>query len=165
MPYLNEVRLMGNLTRDPELRYTPKGTAVATLGLAMNRKWRDNESNEMREEVTFVDVTFFGKSAETLSQYSRKGHPIFLAGRLKLESWEDKQTGQKKSKLAMMGESFQFLKSQDSQERGDADESGEYRGAFANRPPAQQSAAERFRAAEAKDTAYVPPVEDDDVPF
>jgi len=109
MPNFNKVILAGNLTRDPELRYTPKGTAVAKLGLAINRSWRDSQSNELREEVTFVDVDAFGRAAETIAQYLKKGRPILIEGRLKLDTWDDKQTNQKRSKLGIILETFQFL--------------------------------------------------------
>lgn len=108
MPSFNQVTLMGNLTRDVELRFTPKGTAIAKLTLAVNRKWR-SESGEQKEECTFVDLTAFGKSAETLGQYVKKGDPLFAVGRLNLETWDDKQTGQKRSKLAVVLETFQLL--------------------------------------------------------
>ena len=110
MANFNKVILMGNLTRDPELRYTPKGTAVARIGLACNRKWK-SETGEMKEEVTFVDVDAFGKTAETIGQYLKKGRPILIEGRLRYETWEDKQTKQKKSKLGVVLETFQFLDS------------------------------------------------------
>ena len=108
MANFNKVILAGNLTRDPELRYTPKGTAIAKLGLAINRRYT-TESGEQREDTTFVDVDAFGKQAETLGQYVRKGSPILIEGRLKLDSWDDKQTGQKRSKLGVIVEGFQFL--------------------------------------------------------
>ena len=98
MANYNKVILIGNLTRDPELRYTPKGTAVAKIGLAINRTWR-SETGEMKEETTFVDVDAFGRQAETLGQYMKKGRPIMIEGRLRLDTWEDKQTNQKRSKL------------------------------------------------------------------
>jgi len=110
MANFNKVILAGNLTRDPELRYTPKGTAIAKLGLAINRTWR-NEAGETKEEVTFVDVDAFGRTAETIGQYLKKGRPILLEGRLKLDTWEDKQTNQKKSRLGVVLESFQFIDS------------------------------------------------------
>src|SRR5215204_1171758 len=108
MASFNKVLLMGNLTRDPELRYTPKGTAVAQLGLAVNRQWK-TESGETKEEVTFVDIDAFGRQAEVIGQYLKKGRPIFIEGRLKLDTWDDKQTNQKRSKLKIVLESFQFL--------------------------------------------------------
>jgi len=110
MASYNKVILCGNLTRDPELKYTPKGTAIARLGLAVNRKWK-TESGEQKEEVTFVDVDAFGKTAETLAQYLKKGRPILVEGRLKLDQWDDKQSGQKRSKLGVVLESFSFMDS------------------------------------------------------
>src|SRR5258708_36039346 len=110
MANFNKVILAGNLTRDPELRYTPKGTAVAKIGLAINRTWK-SESGESKEEVTFVDADAFGRTAEVIAQYMRKGRPIILEGRLKLDQWEDKNTHQKQSKLRVVIESFQFLDS------------------------------------------------------
>lgn len=108
MANFNKVFLMGNLTRDPEVRYTPKGTAIATIGLAVNRVWT-TEGGEKKEEVTFVDVDVWGRQAETIGQYMSKGRPIFIEGRLKLDSWDDKETGQKRSKMKVVCESFQFL--------------------------------------------------------
>lgn len=108
MASYNKVILVGNLTRDPELRYTPKGMAIAKIGLAVNRNWT-SESGEKKEEVTFVDVDAFGRQAETLAQYMKKGSPLLVEGRLKLDQWDDKQTGQKRSKLGVVVEGFQFL--------------------------------------------------------
>lgn len=108
MASFNKVILLGNLTRDPEIKYTPKGTAVARFGLAVNRKWK-NDAGEEKEEVTFIDADAFGKQAETLGQYLKKGSPLFIEGRLKLDQWDDKQTGQKVSKLRVVLESFQFI--------------------------------------------------------
>ena len=111
MPSLNKVMLMGNLTRDPEIRYTPKGQAVTDIGLAINRRYK--VENEVREEVTFVDITFWGKSAEIIGQYLKKGRPLYVEGRLQLDTWDDKQTGQKKSRLKVIGDEFQFIGSKD----------------------------------------------------
>jgi len=110
MASYNKVILIGNLTRDPELRYTPKGTAIAKIGLAVNRSWK-TDTGETKEEVTFVDVDAFGRQAETIGQYMKKGRPILIEGRLKLDSWEDKQTGQKRNRLGVVLEAFQFLDS------------------------------------------------------
>ena len=107
MASLNKVMLIGNLTRDPELRYTPKGQAVLDIGLAMNRKYK--VENEMREEVTFVDVTFWGRGAEIVAQYMKKGNPMYVEGRLQLDSWTDQASGQKRSRLRIVGDDFQFL--------------------------------------------------------
>ncbi|MFP4055902.1 MAG: single-stranded DNA-binding protein [Candidatus Brocadiia bacterium] len=106
MPNYNRVILMGNLTRDPELRYTPSGTAVADFGLAMNRRFRAN--NERREETTFVDVTAWGRTAEIINEYFCKGRPIFLEGRLTLDEWTS-QDGQQRRKLKVVLENFQFI--------------------------------------------------------
>ncbi len=124
MASFNKVILIGNLTRDPELRYTAKGTAIGKLGLAVNRRWR-NEAGEWQEEVTFIDVSAFGKQAETIGQYLKKGRPIMVEGRLKLDQWEDKNTGQKRSKLDVVLENFQFL---DSGGRGGGDGGGDSSG-------------------------------------
>ena len=110
MPNFNKVILMGNLTRDPEVKYTSSGTAIAKLGMAINRYWR-NQDGQQQEETTFVDVDAFGRQAETIGQYLKKGRPIMVEGRLKLDQWDDKQTGQKRSKMAIVLENFQFLDS------------------------------------------------------
>lgn len=107
MPNLNKVMIMGRVTRDPESRYTPSGTAILDLSLAVNRKIKSAE--EIKEEVTFVDVTFWGKAAEVLAKYVTKGKPLYIEGRLHLDTWEDKQTGQKKTRLKIIGEEFEFL--------------------------------------------------------
>jgi single-strand DNA-binding protein len=151
MANFNKVILAGNLTRDPELRYTPKGLAIAKLGLAINRTWK-NETGETKEEVTFVDVDAFGKQAETIGQYLKKGRPILVEGRLRLDQWDDKQTGQKRSRLGVVLEGFQFL---DSGNRGDS-------GGDAPRRAAAPSPA---AAAEAPASAEAPEPEQDDVPF
>jgi single-strand DNA-binding protein len=108
MANFNKVYLIGNLTRDPELRVTPKGTAICQFGLAVNRSFKD-ESGAVREEVTFVDIEAWGKQAETINKFCTKGKPLFVEGRLKFDSWEDKTSGQKRSKLKVVLEGFQFL--------------------------------------------------------
>src|SRR5829696_7871212 len=112
MASFNKVFLMGNLTRDVQLKYLPSQTAVAEFGLACNRKFR-TANGEDREEVTFVDVTAFGKQAEVLNQYMTKGKPIFIEGRLKFDSWDDKNGGGKRSKLTVVIENFQFVGGRD----------------------------------------------------
>ncbi len=154
MANFNKVILIGNLTRDPELRYTPKGMAVAKLGLAINRSWR-TEQGENKEEVTFVDVDAFGRQAETIGQYMRKGRPIMIEGRLRLDTWEDKQTNQKRSKLGVVLEAFQFL---DSGGKG-ADEAAAQGGSA---PAPRRPAAPPPAAPPAGDAG---PADDDDVPF
>jgi single-strand DNA-binding protein len=108
MASFNKVILAGNLTRDPEVRYTPKGTAVAKLALAVNRRWT-GEDGQAREEVTYVDVDAFGKQAETLGAHAKKGGGLLVEGRLRLEEWDDKKTGQKRTRLGVVLEGFQFL--------------------------------------------------------
>ena len=103
MASFNKVILVGNLTRDPELRYTSNGEANLGDGLAVNRTWT-SESGEKKEEVTFVDVDIFGRTAENVGQYMRKGSPILIEGRLRLDQWDDKQTGQKRSRLGVVAE-------------------------------------------------------------
>jgi single-strand DNA-binding protein len=152
MASFNKVILAGNLTRDPELRYTPKGTAVATIGLAVNRSWK-NEAGETKEEVTFVDVETFGRQAEVLAQYMRKGRPLLVEGRLKLDQWEDKNTHQKMSKLKVVLEGFSFIDS-----RGGAD------GGNSSVEPARASKPAPATAAAAPAVESAPP-EEDDVPF
>jgi single-strand DNA-binding protein len=110
MASLNKVFLAGNLTRSPELRYTPGGTAVAQFGLAVNRRYKNREG-QMQEEVTFVDIEVWGRQAEAASEYISKGSPVLLEGRLKLDTWESKQTGERRSKLRVVGERVQFLAS------------------------------------------------------
>ena len=156
MANFNKVILAGNLTRDPELRYTPKGTAIAKIGLAINRNWT-TETGEKREEVTYVDVDAFGKTAELIGQYFKKGRPILMEGRLKYDTWDDKQTNQKRSKLGVVMESFQFI---DSQRGGDSGGSGGGAGGAGPRPS---------RPAPASDAPPSEPEgpapEEDDVPF
>lgn len=110
MANFNRVIIAGNVTRDIEVRYTPTGTAVAKFGVAINRSWK-TESGEKKEEVTFVDVDCFGRHAEVIGQYFKKGKPILVEGRLKLDQWEDKTTHAKMSKLKVVLESFSFLDS------------------------------------------------------
>ena len=115
MANLNRVLLIGNLTRDPEIRYTPKGTAVADVGLAINRVL-NTEEGERREEVTYVDVVLWARLAEIADQYLKKGRPVFIEGRLQLDSWDDKQTGQKRSRLRVVAENMQLLGSRSESE-------------------------------------------------
>ena len=108
MASFNKVILLGNLTRDPEVRYTPKGSAVCDLGIAVNRQYT-LDSGEKREEVTFVDVVLWARLAEIAGEYLKKGRPVFIEGRLQLDTWDDKQSGQKRTKLRVVGESMQLL--------------------------------------------------------
>lgn len=108
MAYLNKVFIIGNLTRDPELRVTPKGTSIAAFGVAINRQYKD-ESGAARDDVTFVDVEAWGKQAELVAKYLAKGAPAMIEGRLKLDEWQDKTSGAKRSKLKVVLENVQFL--------------------------------------------------------
>ena len=107
MSNFNKVLLMGNLTRDVELKFTPSNQAVAQIGIAVNRRYRTKEGED-REETTFVDCEAWGRTAEVMNQYLAKGRPVFIEGRLKLDQWEDKD-GQKRSKMKVVVENFQFI--------------------------------------------------------
>jgi single-strand DNA-binding protein len=109
MSSYNKVILMGNLTRKPEVRYTQNGTAICKLGLAVNRRFKDSATGEWREEPTFVDITFFGKRGEAFAKYHDKGKPAFIEGSLRLDTWDDKQSGEKRSKLYVVGDDWQFV--------------------------------------------------------
>lgn len=154
MASFNKVILAGNLTRDPELRYTPNGKAIAKFALAVNRNWT-TETGEKKEEVTFIDIDAFGRQAEVISQFMKKGRPLLVEGRLKLDQWDDKQTGQKRSRLGVVLESFSFLDSggRGGSEGGDSD-------APRSRPAPSRPAP--APAAAADDSG---PPADDDVPF
>lgn len=140
---------MGHMTRELELRYTPKGTAVGQFGLAINRKWR-TEAGEDKEEVTFVDCQVWAASAETLSQYTKKGDPLMIEGRLAQELWDDKQTGQKRSRIKIVVESFQFLNRAPAKGQSDS--------------PRQPAAAGRS-APPVDEGGHGQAADDDDVPF
>ena len=109
MASFNKVILVGNLTRDPEVRYIPSGTAVCELGLAVNRTWFDKQSNSRKEDTTFVDVTLWGRTAEIAGEYLAKGRSVLIEGRLQLDTWDDKETGKKRSKLKVVGEQMTML--------------------------------------------------------
>ncbi len=119
MANYNKILLMGNLTRDPQLSYLPSNTPVVEFGLAVNRRFR-RQDGEQGEETLFIDCRAFGRTAELLNQYTAKGRPLFIEGRLQLDQWEDKQSGQKRSKHRVFVENFQFIDSRG----GDGDSSG-----------------------------------------
>ena len=153
MASFNKVILLGNLTRDPEVRYTPKGSAVCDLGMAVNRQYT-LDNGEKREEVTYVDVVLWARLAEIAGEYLKKGRPVFIEGRLQLDTWDDKQSGQKRSKLRVIGETMQLLGSRPSGSGGGA-------GGGADEQPASQSAKP---SAPPKATAPAEP-DDDEIPF
>jgi single-strand DNA-binding protein len=136
MANLNRVLLIGNLTRDPELRYTPKGTAVTEIGLAVNRIY-SGEDGEKKEETTFVDVTLWARQAEVAGQYLKKGRPVFIEGRLQLDTWDDKQTGQKRSRLRVVAENLQLLGSRPEGETSSAPPSSPRRSPSTSAPAAR----------------------------
>jgi single-strand DNA-binding protein len=139
MASFNKVILLGNLTRDPEVRYTPKGSAVCDLGVAVNRQYT-LDSGEKREEVTYVDVVLWARLAEIAGEYLKKGRPIFIEGRLQMDTWDDKQTGQKRSKLRVIGETMQLLGSRPQGATGaDAEGGGATRPQKAAAPPPKSS--------------------------
>ena len=156
MANVNKVMLLGNITRDLEVRYTPKGTAVCDLGMAVNRV-RTGDNGEKIEEVTFVDVTLWGRQAELAGQYLAKGRSVFIEGRLQLDQWDDKQTGQKRQRLRVVGENMQFL--------GSAGGGG---GGGGERPQQQSAPQEQSRpqgGSPAAPAADAPAADDDDIPF
>ncbi|MFZ4588131.1 MAG: single-stranded DNA-binding protein [Terrimicrobiaceae bacterium] len=108
MASVNKVMLIGNVTRDPEVKFTAKGSAVTDIGLAINRNYT-LESGEKREEVTYIDVELWGRLAEIAGEYAKKGRPVFIEGRLRMDTWEDKASGQKRSRLKVVGENLQLL--------------------------------------------------------
>lgn len=143
MPNFNKVILAGNLTRDPEIKYTPKGTAISDISLAVNRTY-STDSGEKREEVTFVDITLWGRTAEIVGEYCKKGRPLLVEGRLHMDTWDDKATGQRRSKLKVIGENIQLLGSGNGQGGyvpNDSDDPRDHsRGQSTPRPPARPPA-------------------------
>ena len=152
----NKVILVGNLTRDPEVRYTPKGSAVCDLGLAVNRQY-SLEGGEKREEVTYVDVVLWARLAEIAGEYLKKGRPVLIEGRLQLDSWDDKQSGQKRSKLRVVGETMQLLGGRPGGGEGDEGAGG--------------GGASRYSGGSGRSSSAPPPrsapsePDDDDIPF
>ena len=160
MANVNKVMLLGNITRDLEVRYTPKGTAVCDLGMAVNRI-RTGDNGERIEEVTYVDVTLWGRQAELAGQYLSKGRSVFIEGRLQLDQWDDKQTGQKRSRLRVVGENMQFI-------GGQGGSGSNQSGSGAPRPPAapsdqQQSPPQSDQGGAAAAESF--DNDEDDIPF
>lgn len=156
----NKVELMGRLTRDPELKYTPKGTAVCECALATNRQWTDGDGQK-QEDVTYVEFVMWGKQAENYARYLVKGNLTLLDGRLKLDQWEDRETGKKRSKMTVVVEGFTFLPNK---------QPGEQVGGSAPQRPAGQGATTyQSRASDTPTHAgsdpYLDDDADDDIPF
>jgi len=151
MANVNKVILIGNLTREVEVKTTPKGTAIASISLAINRKYKVGE--ETKEEVTFVEVELWGRLAEIAGDYAKKGQPLYVEGRLKLDTWDDKETGAKRSKMKVVGETLQLLGG-----GGGGERSGGQRPASGNRQASQPArSAAPAQSAGADDS--------DDIPF
>jgi single-strand DNA-binding protein len=162
MASYNRVILMGNLTRDPELRYIASGTAVTDIGLAVNEKWK-NANGEWVEEVTFVDVTLWARNAEVASEYLTKGSPVLIEGRLRLDKWQDKDSGQNRSRLKVVCDRMQMVGSRSQGGQGGGDAGGP-------RPAARQSAPSAYsQPAPPDDYQDAPPAGEpppgDDIPF
>lgn len=151
----NRVILMGNLTRDPELRFTQNNMAVCKVGLALNRKVKDPHSEQWRDEVTFVDVTIFGKRAEAFHKFHTKGSSAFFEGELRLDSWTDKETGQKRSKLYVIANTWEFVGG-----RPQSDSGGGPRGWQPNESPYPSQQAQPAQPAAQSDW-----LGGDDIPF
>jgi single-strand DNA-binding protein len=167
--------LIGNLTRDPEIRYTPKGSAVCDLALAVNRRYT-LENGEKQEEVTYLDIVLWNKQAELAEKFLNKGRAVFVEGRLQMDTWEDKATGQKRSKIKIVGENIQFLDSKGAGHRSGSDEGGYDDGGHASGPPPQKNNFQRPAARpqqrpqqQAADEFGEGPITDglegDDIPF
>lgn len=162
MASFNKVILVGNLTRDPQVRYTPGGSAVAEIGLAVNRSWFDKTSNSRKEETTFIDVTLWGRTAEVASEYLTKGRSVLVEGRLQLDQWDDKESGQKRSKLKVVGENMTMLGGKGESGGGGGAPSG---GGYASRGGAPSQGGASSAADSFYDNAPGGGAPDDDVPF
>ena len=167
MANLNKVMIIGNLTADPEVRTTPRGTALTELRLAVNRVSSGQNEGERREETTFLDVTCWGRTGEIAAQYLAKGRPVFIEGRLQMDTWEDKQTGQKRSRIRIVAENLQLLGG-----RGDGPQGGPApQRAYGNGGYQQQGGAPSYNAPQGggyqqnAPSASMPLEEDDDIPF
>ncbi len=151
MASFNKVLLMGNLTRDPELRYTDSGAAVASFGLAVNRKYKAGD--EWKDEVCYVDITVWAKQAENCAEYLHKGSPVFLEGRLNFQSWEDEKNGQKRNKLEVVANNIQFLSNRSGENKEVPDEHKES-------TPSSEGSSQK-----PKQQSFTHPKATDDIPF
>ncbi len=154
MANVNKVILIGNVTRDPEVKFTPKGSAVADIGLAINRNYT-LDNGEKREETTFVDVELWGRLAEIAGEYAKKGRPIYIEGRLRMDTWEDKTSGQKRSRMKVVGENLQLLGGRPPGGGGGEEEGGGHHEARPQRTSRPAPAPQPPRSSEP----------DDDIPF
>lgn len=177
MASYNRVVLMGNLTRDPQVRYTGGGTAVADIGLAVNRTWFDKQSNQKKEETTFVDITLWGRQAEVAGEYLSKGRSVLIEGYLQLDQWDDKTSGEKRSKLKVVCENMQMVGGRSEGGGGGGDFGGgggnsrpagraPQQGGGSRRPPARQQPQEEFSGSNNYSYDSAPEdIPEDDVPF
>ncbi|MFI4870805.1 MAG: single-stranded DNA-binding protein [Phycisphaerales bacterium JB061] len=156
MASYNKVLLMGNLTRDVEIKQIGSGQSVANIGLAVNRRFR-TQSGEDRDETTFIDCEAWGRQAEVMAQYLSKGRPVFIEGRLKLDTWQDKNDGSNRSKMRVVVESFQFIDSGGGQGGGGGGGGGGARSSGPRRQPAGQQSGGY--------DDYAEQVSPDDIPF
>ncbi len=157
MASYNKVILMGNLTRDPEMRYVPSGTAVTNFGLAMNERYTDRQTGEQKESPCFVEITAWGRQAEIVNEYLTKGSPVFLEGSLKFDSWEA-DDGTKRNRLSVTAFRIQLIGG-----RRDADEMGD--GYTDAQPAAAPTQSTPYQQAPAPEASSTPPSTDDDIPF
>lgn len=164
MPSYNKVILMGNLTRDPEMRFLPSNVPVAQIGLAVNERWKNKQTEQWEERANFIDCEAFGRTAEVIGQYFNKGKPILIEGKLRLDQWEDKQSGQKRSKLKVVIDSFEFVGGRDEAGGGGGGGGGGNDGG-ASRGPARQAASESGGSGGGYDSPAHTPVDEEDIPF
>lgn len=162
MANVNKVTLIGRITRDIEVKYTPKGTAVTELGLATNRS-RTDESGQRIEETTFVDVTLWGRQAELAGQYLAKGREVYIEGRLQLDTWQDKTSGQNRSKLRVVGEQMQFIGGGGGNQGGNNAPAPQQQQSYQQQAPQQQAAPQQpTGGSPAADVSFE---DEDDIPF
>lgn len=159
---LNKVLLMGNLTRDPEVKYTPKGNAVGDLSIAINDSYKAQDGT-IKETVTYVDIEVWGRQAETCKQYLTKGRPVFVEGQLRLDQWE--QEGQKRSKLKVRADRVQFLGGSPGGGSGSGGGRSEGNYSRGGERSSGSSSAETSRSTPSQSEDAPPPPSDDDIPF
>lgn len=157
MASVNKVILVGNLGRDPEVRYTPDGTAICNISIATTSQWKDKASGEKREEVEWHRVVFYNRLAEVAGEYLRKGRPVYVEGRLKTRKWQDKDTGADRYSTEVIGDQMQMLGGRDDSDRG--------QGGYDNAPPRRQAQPQQQqRQGNAPPPANLADLEDD-IPF
>ena len=168
MPSFNKVILMGNFTRDPELRFLPNNTAVCDMGLAVNDRYQNKATGQWEDRPNFVDCTAFGRTAENISKFFAKGRPIFIEGKLRFEQWEDRQSGQKRSKLKVVVDTWQFVDSKDGAGGGGGGYDGggqQASGGYGNRQQAEATGGGGGGWEDNAGGGSHEPVEEDDIPF